>query len=100
MTERYFAYCLFCIFVHYFFFYYLCPVLLLSFCCTVELLSLKQIPRICKPGNKANSDSDYNYHYFAVFIKINKIKDFFILLLFLWQIHSLLDMVACFDNGM
>ncbi len=30
------------------FFYYLCPVLLLSFCCTVELLSLQQIPCMCK----------------------------------------------------
>ncbi len=43
----YFAYCPFCIFVHYFS-YYLCPVLSLSFCHTVELLSLKQIPRMCK----------------------------------------------------
>ncbi len=34
-------------------------VLLLSFCHTVELLSLKQIPRMCKHTcNKAHSDSD------------------------------------------
>ncbi len=30
------------------FFGCLCPVLLLSFCCTVELLSLKRIPCMCK----------------------------------------------------
>ncbi len=35
----FFVHCLFCIFVYYYF-YYLCPVLLLCFCCTVELLSL------------------------------------------------------------
>ncbi len=37
-------------------FYYLCLLLSLSFCCTVEVQSLKQIPR--KPGNKTQSDSD------------------------------------------
>ncbi len=55
----YFVYCLFCIFVYYYL-YYLCLVLSHSFCCTVELLPPKQIPRMCNiPGNKAISDSDY-----------------------------------------
>ncbi len=40
----YIAYLYICILL----FYYMCPVLLLSFCCTVELLSLKQIPHMCK----------------------------------------------------
>ncbi len=36
-----FCYCVHCLFVYsYIILYYLCPVLLLSFCCTVELLSL------------------------------------------------------------
>ncbi len=42
----FFAYCILpiCILL----FYYLCLVLLLSFCSTVELLSLWQIPHMCK----------------------------------------------------
>ncbi len=44
----------FCFFVYslfvylYIILYYMCPVLLLSFCCTIELMSRKQIPRMCK----------------------------------------------------
>ncbi len=40
----YIAYLYICILL----FYYLCLFLLLSFCCTIELLSLYQIPHICK----------------------------------------------------
>ncbi len=56
MSDLYTHDCLYCIVFLLFctlpicilFFYYLCLVLLLSFCCTVELLSLEQIPRVCK----------------------------------------------------
>ncbi len=40
-----FCYFVHCIFVYY---YFIICVMLLSFCCTVELLSLQQIPRMCK----------------------------------------------------
>ncbi len=44
-----FCYFVHCLFVYlYIILYYLCLVLLLSFCCTVDLLSLKQIPCLCK----------------------------------------------------
>ncbi len=43
------VYCVFSIlYICILFFCWRCPVLLLSFCCTVELLSLQQIPRMCK----------------------------------------------------
>ncbi len=47
LTYLYILNCLFFTFAYYYF-YYMCLVLSLSFCCTVELLSPKQIPRMCK----------------------------------------------------
>ncbi len=44
--------------VHFVYLYILFFIIRVLSCRTVELLSLKQIPRMCKHTNKANSDSD------------------------------------------
>ncbi len=52
LSILYIVFVLFCIlsilYICTLFFYYLCHILSLSFCHTVELLSIKQIPRMCK----------------------------------------------------
>ncbi len=59
----YIVFVLFCtlsiLYIVYSFFYYLCLVLLLSFCRTVEIHQNKFLICVNIPGNKANSDSDY-----------------------------------------